>query len=245
MHPSNYRIDGFTADVSLAELVEIGRRRGVAVMEDLGSGALVDLAAYGLPAEPVVGARVALGADLVTFSADKLLGGPQAGLLVGGRDMIAAIRRNPLKRALRCDKLTLAALETTLRLYRTSPDLAADLPTLRLLTRSLGVLDALGARAVALLAAALGDDYRVELLEAESQIGSGAQPTQTIATRAVVLSHAHIPAAEIAARFRAARPAILGRVHQDRFWLDLRCVDCAESLVPVSSSSPESAEPAR
>jgi L-seryl-tRNA(Ser) seleniumtransferase len=244
VHPSNYRIDGFTADVSLAELVEIGRRRGVAVMEDLGSGALIDLEPYGLPAEPVVAARVALGADVVTFSGDKLLGGPQAGLLVGSRAAIAAVARNPLKRALRCDKLTLAALEATLCLYRTSPDLAAALPTLRLLTRPLNELEDLGARAVALLGAALGDEYRVELVAAESQVGSGAQPTHTLATRAVVVSHPRIDAQEIAARFRAAQPAVIGRVHQDRFWLDLRCVEAAESLLPAGTGAASATPPA-
>jgi len=245
VHPSNYRIDGFTAEVPLAELVEIGKRRGIAVMEDLGSGALIDLEPYGLPAEPVVAARVALGADVVTFSGDKLLGGPQAGLLVGSGEAIAAVERNPLKRALRCDKLTLAALEATLRLYRTSPDLAAVLPTLRLLTRPVEELEDLGERTVPLLRAALGAEYEVELVAAECEVGSGAQPTRSLESRAVVISHPRVGAQEVAARFRGADPAIIGRVHQDRFWLDLRCVDTAESLVPAPVGGAASPLPGR
>jgi L-seryl-tRNA(Ser) seleniumtransferase len=232
VHPSNYRVEGFTAEVSLEQLLALGRARGLPVMEDLGSGALIDLADYGLPHEPLVSERVRLGVDVVTFSGDKVLGGPQAGILVGKRDTIEAIRRNPLKRALRCDKMTLAALEATLRLYRTNPNLAAVLPTLRLLTRPIAEMNAVASEAVPLVRRALGDGYDVEVVDAESQIGSGALPTRTLASRAMVISHPDVPAHQIAARFRAGDPPIIGRVHQDRFWLDLRCVEDAAHLVP-------------
>ncbi|HZC46690.1 MAG TPA: L-seryl-tRNA(Sec) selenium transferase, partial [Candidatus Acidoferrum sp.] len=136
VHPSNYRVVGFTSEVTLEDLVEIGRARGIDVMEDLGAGALIDLTAYGVPREPIVRERIAAGAAVVTFSGDKLLGGPQAGVIVGTRTAIDRIKRNPLKRALRCDKLTLAALAATMRLYLRSGDLGSELPTLRILGRT-------------------------------------------------------------------------------------------------------------
>jgi L-seryl-tRNA(Ser) seleniumtransferase len=232
VHPSNYRVAGFTADVSLGALVELGRERGLPVMEDLGSGALIDLRDYGLPREPVVRERVQLGADVVTFSGDKLLGGPQAGLVVGRGEVIERIRRNPLKRALRCDKLTLAALDATLRLYRTSPDLAATLPTLRQLTRPIAELEALAGDALQRIAQVLGTDYQLELVDSQCEIGSGAQPTETLASKAIAITHSSIGPLEIAARFRKNDPPILGRVHDDRFWLDLRCINDPTDLVP-------------
>ena len=236
VHPSNYRIAGFTAAVELEALAAIGRARGVPVVEDLGSGALVDLTQWGLPAEPVVCERLRRGADLVTFSGDKLLGGPQAGLVVGRADLVARLRRNPLRRALRCDKLTLAALEATLRLYRTAPDLAAVLPTLSLLTRPLAELATLGEIAVALLARTLGPEYALSLEDAAAEIGSGAQPTETLPSKAIAISHPSQSPLAIAARFRASQPPIIGRVHGERFWLDLRCVSQASDLLPRRSA---------
>jgi L-seryl-tRNA(Ser) seleniumtransferase len=232
VHPSNYEIGGFTSSVTLAELVELGRSRGVPVVEDLGSGALIDLSRYGLPREPLVGDSVRTGADAVTFSGDKLLGGPQAGMVVGRREAVERMKTNPLKRALRCDKLVLAALDATLRLYRTSNALERELPTLRYLTRKADEIEAIATTAAALLRDSLGDAYAVTVESCDSQIGSGAQPTATIASHAVVISHPEHPPQAIAARFRAAHPAIVGRVHQDRFWLDCRCVDEARHLVP-------------
>jgi len=238
VHPSNYRIAGFTAAVGLDVLAALGRAHGVPVMEDLGSGALVDLAAWGLPNEPLVADRLRQGADLVTFSADKLLGGPQAGIIVGRAALIERLRRNPLARALRCDKLTLAALEATLVLYRTAPDLAAALPTLRLLTRPLAELETVGSAAAALLRHGLGADYTIALVDSAAAIGSGAQPTETLPSKAIAITHPSIAPLAIAARFRASTPPILGRVHDERFLLDLRCVEHAPDLLPRTAGCP-------
>ena len=232
VHTSNYRIVGFAAEVALPELVAIGREHELPVMEDLGSGALIDLSRFGLPAEPVVAERIRHGADVVTFSGDKLLGGPQCGLIVGRRELIARIVRNPLKRALRCDKLTLAALAATLRLYRYHTDLAIALPTLRSLTRPLAEIAGVAVQTQRLLQNALGPDYRVDVIDAQSEIGSGAVPTQTIATKAVAITHPSLGAHRIAERFRRADPPIIGRVHDGAFLLEVRTIENPADLVP-------------
>ena len=231
VHTSNYRVVGFSSEVDLPQLVAIGRERNVPVMEDLGSGALVDLGRYGLPKEPVVGERVAMGADVVTFSGDKVLGGPQAGLIVGRRKLIADIAGNPLHRAMRCGKLTIAGLEATLRLYQESPDVAADIPALATFTRSILEIEDLGRRALARLGAALGSEFRLALEESTSQIGSGALPTDEIPTRVVAIRHDR-GAGWIAARFRSASVPILGRIRDDAFLLDIRTIVDPDDLVP-------------
>ena len=232
VHTSNYRIVGFTAVPSLAELVALGREHGIPVAEDLGSGALIDLAALGLPAEPLVRDRIAAGVDVVTFSGDKLLGGPQAGIIVGRRVFVDHIAKNPLRRALRPDKLTLAALSATLRLYRDAPDLANRLPVLRWLTRPVAEMNTIGSVVVERLRRRLGPSYHVALVDAEAEVGSGAVPAQPLPSRAVAVTHPDISAATIAARFRAATPPVIGRVHQDRFLLDLRGIDDPAELDP-------------
>lgn len=238
VHTSNYRVVGFTAAVGLDDLIALGRAHKVPVMEDLGSGALIDLGDYGLPREPIVADSIRAGIDVVTFSGDKLLGGPQAGLLVGRREIIDRIRRNPLARALRCDKLTIAALEATLNLYRCSPDLAAALPTLRFLTRRLADIEAVALAAQPLLAARLGAGYVVAVVDAASEIGSGALPGDTLPTKAIAIRHAEVSVIDIAARFRAAEPPIIGRVHDDQFLLDMRCIERPEDIVPHENNSP-------
>ncbi|HXQ22977.1 MAG TPA: L-seryl-tRNA(Sec) selenium transferase [Candidatus Acidoferrales bacterium] len=239
VHTSNYRIVGFTSAVSLDELVQLGHERGLPVMEDLGSGALVDLSAYGLPKEPVVAERVRLGADIVTFSGDKLLGGPQAGIIVGRCEIIERIKRNPLKRALRCDKLTLAALAATLRLYRTAPDVRTALPTLRWLTRPLADIEAVAQAAMPLLRAALGDGFSVALVDSASEIGSGALPIETLPTKALAVSHVQYGAQDIARCFRDADPPIIGRIQSGHFLLDLRGIFRPEEVVPRTVLSAE------
>jgi L-seryl-tRNA(Ser) seleniumtransferase len=232
VHTSNYRIVGFSSDVPLGELVSIGRRHSVPVMEDLGSGALVDLSQYGLPREPLVSERIALGADIVTFSGDKILGGPQAGLVVGTRNWLAQIAKNPLHRAVRCGKLTIAALEATLKLYQQSTDVTGQIPTLRTFTRALGEIETLGAQAVPALQRALGDDYRVSMEDSTSQIGSGALPTEDIPTKVIAVDSDVMSAERVAERFRAARPPIIGRISDGRFLLDLRTIFDVDDLLP-------------
>ena len=232
VHPSNYRIIGFTSAVDLEELVALGRTHHVPVMEDLGAGALIDLSLYGLPKEPVVAERVAKGADVVTFSGDKLLGGPQAGLIVGRKEGITRIKKNPLKRALRPGKLTLAALSATLRLYRRSPELVAELPTLRWLTRPRAEMDAVAAQALPLLQARLGEGCSITVEDGKAQIGSGTLPEEELSSRVIAIRHARLSGEKIAARFRASNPPILGRIHDDAFLLDLRGIFAAEELVP-------------
>jgi len=232
VHPSNYRIIGFTSAVDLEELVALGRTHHVPVMEDLGAGALIDLSLYGLPKEPVVAERVAKGADVVTFSGDKLLGGPQAGLIVGRKEGITRIKQNPLKRALRPGKLTLAALSATLRLYRRSPELVAELPTLRWLTRPRAEMDAVAAQALPLLQARLGEGCSITVEDGKAQIGSGTLPEEELSSRVIAIRHAGLSGEKIAARFRASTPPILGRIHEGAFLLDLRGIFAAEELVP-------------
>lgn len=243
VHTSNYRVVGFAAEVELGELVALGREHGVPVMEDLGSGALVDLAGLGLPREPLAAERVALGADVVTFSGDKILGGPQAGLAVGRKRWIDRMNRNPLKRALRCDKLTLAALEATLRSYVQSPDPWAEIPTLRAFRLSLEALEERGRKLLPLLRERLGPDYDVDLVDSTCQIGSGALPTEEIPSRAIAVRSRGRSADEVARLFRGADPPIVGRIHDHRFLLDLRTVDDPESLAPNLRDEPDRGRP--
>lgn len=232
VHTSNYRVVGFAAEVELGELAAIGREHGVPVMEDLGSGALVDLAGLGLPREPLAAERVALGADVVTFSGDKVLGGPQAGLVVGRKAWIDRMNRNPLKRALRCDKLTLAALEATLRSYLQSPDPWDEIPTLRTFRLSPEALEERGRKLLPLLRERLGPEYTLDLVDSTCQIGSGALPTEEIPSRAIAVRNRGMSAEQVARVFRQADPPIVGRIHDHRFLLDLRSVDAPESLAP-------------
>ncbi len=232
VHTSNYRIVGFSSEVSLDEMVAIGKRHKIPVMEDLGSGALIDLSRYRLPKEPMVADRVAQGADIVTFSGDKILGGPQAGLIVGKEHWIRQMNQNPLKRALRCGKLTLGALEATLRLYQQAPNIVERIPTLKAFTRTLAELDEIGNRTIPKLRSVLGEGFDLELIDSSSEIGSGALPTEEIPTKVIAIHHRTMSVNKIAQMFRTANPPILGRVNNDRFLLDLRTIFDSDDLIP-------------
>jgi L-seryl-tRNA(Ser) seleniumtransferase len=240
VHTSNYKVVGFTAEVTLEQLVAIGKKHNVPVMEDLGSGALIDLGKYGLPKEPIVGERIQAGADVVTFSGDKILGGPQAGLLVGKKHLIAKMNKNPLQRALRCGKLTLAALEATLRRYRQSPDIVQEIPTLRAFTRPLDEICELGEQLIPRLQAALGAGFDVQMQESTAQIGSGALPTEELPTIVITIEHQKLGATAIAQKFRAADPPIIGRIRDDCFLLDLRMIFNPNDLIPNFGQDKES-----
>ena len=232
VHTSNYKVVGFTAEVTLEELVSIGNKHKLPVMEDLGSGALIDLSKYGLPKEPIVAERIQAGADVVTFSGDKILGGPQAGLIVGKQNLISKMSKNHLQRALRCGKLTLAALEATLRRYRQSPNILQEIPTLRAFTRPIEDIRALGEQLLPRLQAALGGEFGIKLESSTAQIGSGAMPTEELPTMALSVEHKKLSANAIAQKFRTANPPIIGRIRDDHFLLDLRTIFDAEDLIP-------------
>jgi len=227
VHTSNYRVEGFTAEVGARDLAEIARRRDIPLVNDLGSGTLVDLSRLGLRKEPTVREAVEEGADLVTFSGDKLLGGPQAGFIVGRRDLIAAINRNPMKRALRVDKVRLAACEATLRLYRDPDRLAEKLPTMRLLARSTEEIRQQAERLLPVLADALEPGVAVEIVSCRSQIGSGALPLDTIPSFGLSLRpHGGGRAVEaLSAAFRGLSRPVIGRVAEGALILDLRCLE--------------------
>jgi L-seryl-tRNA(Ser) seleniumtransferase len=231
VHPSNYRIEGFTRSVTTRALAELARKRGLPLVVDLGSGALVDLVRFGLPHEPTVAETLIQGADIVTFSGDKLLGSVQAGLIVGRRDLIERIKRNPLKRALRCDKITLAILHYTLRLYQDPDRLAAELPLLATLTRPVASVMANARRIATTLANRMSAPFVVGATDSRCQIGSGALPAATLPSAAVTISAAtDAELRGLAERLRRLDTPVLGRLHDGVLSLDVRTIDDVDAL---------------
>ncbi len=228
VHTSNYRVEGFTASVSEQELAALAREYHLPFVIDLGSGNLVDFEALGLPAEPTAAEALTNGADLVTFSGDKLLGGPQAGLIAGRADLVAMIKKNPLKRALRLDKMTLAALAEILKLYRNPEQLTCKLPTLRLLTRSPADIRAQAENLLSRVARCLDTRYRVSVADCLSQIGSGSLPVETLPSAALKiepLSGKDSELRELAEQLRRLPMPVIARLHKGALWLDLRCLE--------------------
>ena len=228
-HPSNFRITGFTSAPALDALAHFAHAHGLLLVEDLGSGALVDLAPYGIAGEPTVQDSLKAGVDLVLFSGDKLLGGPQAGIAVGRRELVDRLGRHPLARALRLDKLSVAALAATLRLYRPPSDPMTRIPVLRMLTEPLSVV---AARAAALMAAIEATSaLEAALHDTQGYAGGGAMPMQALPSRAVAIRSRRFSAEIFARRLRAGATPVLGRIEQDLVLLDLRTVADAELAV--------------
>lgn len=236
VHTSNYVIEGFTAEVAEDRLAALAHAAGVPFINDLGSGTLVDLERYGLPHEPTPMEALAAGADVVTFSGDKLLGGPQAGIICGRRDLIDRIKRNPMKRALRLDKMTIAALGAVLSLYSDPDRLAERLPTLRWLTRPIGEIGGVANAIRDRLGEIVGASFAVVVADCESQIGSGALPTRTVPSRAVAIGPNDeegngISIELLADRFRQLPMPVIGRLNEGRLLLDMRCLDDVDGFL--------------
>jgi L-seryl-tRNA(Ser) seleniumtransferase len=222
VHTSNYSIVGFTAEVSLEELVMLGQRYRIPVMEDLGSGTLIDFSKYGLTKEPTVQDSIQTGADVVTFSGDKLLGGPQAGIILGKKEVMDRIKGNPITRALRIDKLTLGALESTLRQYR-DPDKAVEqIPTLRMLTRPLEDIETRARALARTLNQMPGERIRAEVIALTSKAGGGSMPLLELPTKGVSVTVSGKSENEIEKFMRSAGTPVIGRIENDRFVMDVR-----------------------
>jgi L-seryl-tRNA(Ser) seleniumtransferase len=222
VHPSNYRIEGFTREVGLHELVSIGRDKGIPTMMDLGSGCLVDLAPYGLTGETTVQEVIASGVDLVTFSGDKLLGGPQAGILAGRADIIEKVRTNPLARALRIDKLTLAALEATLEEYTRPHGPQNNIPTLAMIARSPQGLLEIAERLVREMTIVIGGQAEVHIEQGIGRVGGGALPLGDLPGPRVAIRPRHLSAGRVEQNLRQGDPPVIVLVKEDTLLIDPR-----------------------
>ena len=235
VHTSNYKIEGFTASVALKDLIILGREKGIPVMEDLGSGTLIDFSKYGLPHEPTVGDAVRSGAHVVTFSGDKLLGGPQAGIIVGKKENIDQIRKNPLTRALRIDKLTLAALESTLRLYRDEERALRDIPTLRMLTLPFTEILKKADTLFQAIQKAIGPLADINFSDMNSRPGGGSFPELDLPTRCVTIQPVNLTVSKLETAMRLSTPAIIGRIEDNRYILDPRTIQEGQDAIIAST----------
>lgn len=234
VHTSNYSIEGFTASVAEQQLAALGHEFAIPTATDLGSGSLVDMTRYGLPAEPMPQQLIAAGVDLVTFSGDKLLGGPQAGIILGKKQWIDQLQQHPLKRALRADKMTLAALDATLRLYQQPDRLTELLPTMRLLTRPAQDIAESAQRVLTALNSSYGAEFTLAVEPCWSQIGSGSLPVDRLSSWAVTFTPKDGSGSSLealTARWRGLAKPIIGRVADGRLWLDLRCLEDEAALL--------------
>ncbi|MDD4504619.1 MAG: L-seryl-tRNA(Sec) selenium transferase [Clostridiaceae bacterium] len=224
VHTSNYRILGFTSEVESEDMVALGRKLGLPVIEDLGSGMLMDLTEYGLPYEPTVQQAVKAGMDVVTFSGDKMLGGPQAGIIVGGKEYIDKMKKNPLTRAIRIDKLTLAALEGTLRLYMDKELALKEIPVLRMLTYSVEELGRRAKRLSARLEKSIGAMAAISIENEFSEVGGGSMPLHKMPTKAVTIIPNNVSLMELEKKLRTYNTPIVARIYRDRLILDIRTI---------------------
>lgn len=225
VHTSNFAVIGFTSDVPLKELAELGKKRSIPVMEDLGSGTFIDFSRYGMVYEPTVQESVASGADIVTFSGDKLLGGPQAGIIVGKKEIIAEIRKNQMTRALRIDKMTLAGLESTLRLYRDEKEAMAKIPTLRMLVMPLETIEAKAFGLKSELETIKDPALNIRILPISSKAGGGSLPAQNLPSRGIGISVKNLSASRIENEMRRNDPPVIGRIEEETFIMDLRTIE--------------------
>jgi len=224
VHKSNYSVVGFSAEVPLKELVDLGHKHNLPVMEDLGSGTFVDFSRYGLMKEPTVQESVAAGADIITFSGDKLLGGPQAGLIIGKSDYIGRIKRNPINRALRIDKMTLAALEITLRLYRDPQKVIQTIPTLRMLLQPIADLEKKAARLKKRLERTGQERVIIRSLDLSSRPGGGSMPMLELPSKCLGIKVHGMSVNTIEKALRRQSPPIIGRIEEDMYIMDMRTI---------------------
>ncbi|NOX32493.1 MAG: L-seryl-tRNA(Sec) selenium transferase [Deltaproteobacteria bacterium] len=235
VHASNYKIEGFTASVALKDLVALGKNKNIPVMEDLGSGTLIDFSKYGLPPEPTIADSVGSGADVVTFSGDKLLGGPQAGIIVGKKETIDEIKKNPLTRALRIDKLTLAALESTLKLYRDEKKAILEIPTLRMLTIPFKDICKKADFLFETVKKDIGSMADIEFADMNSRPGGGSFPELNLPTRCIAIQPKNMSVSRLEINMRLSRPAIIGRIEDNKYILDPRTIQKGQEAI-ISST---------